>query len=75
MYTLCKGFRCITRQDRTFRLKNDITFIIMFVDVLDGNAAFMLAGCQHRFMYMHAVHAFASKLWEKRRMYIYYSAA
>ena len=58
----------VCREHRTFGLEDDGTFVVVFVHIMDGNAAFLFTGGDDCFMNMVAVHAFAAVGREKGRL-------
>ena len=63
-------FRRIGRQDGAFCLKDNRSFVVMFVYVMDRNTGLPLAGGNDRLVHVYPVHAFASVFRQKCRMNI-----
>jgi len=60
MNLLCQGLRGVDWRNGTFRLENNLPFIITFINIMNGNPRFSLAGRDHCFMHLHPIHAFAA---------------
>jgi len=63
-------FRRIGRQDGAFCLKDNRSFVVMFVYVMDRNTGLPFAGGNDRLVHVYPVHAFASVFRQKCRMNI-----
>ena len=61
----------ILGKNRTTKLGNNVSLVIMFVDILDSDATLAFACLHDGLMDTIAVHTFATKLRQKRRMNIY----
>jgi hypothetical protein len=48
--------RAIVRGNRAVGLEDDGSFVVVFVDVVDGDAGFAFRCSANGFMYPHAVH-------------------
>ena len=65
---LGKGIRRIIGQDGASGLEENLALVIMRIDIVNRDARLRLASGQHRLMHMMAIHAFAAKLRQQRRM-------
>ena len=58
----------VCREHRAFGLKDDSALVVVIIDIMNGDAAFLFAGCNNGFVHMVSVHAFTAIGREKGRM-------
>ena len=68
MYPGGKVVGGVCREHRAFGLKDDSALVVVIIDIMNGDAAFLFAGCNNGLVYMVTVHTFTAVGREKGRM-------
>ena len=68
MYPLRQGFSGIVFKDVTCCLEYRVAVIIVFINIVNGDATFLLLCSNYCFMNLVTKHSFAAILWQQRRV-------
>src|SRR5215211_6379458 len=67
---LCKRLRCVAFHYWASRLKNDVTFIVMFVNIMNSNTGFYFTRIDNGFMNILSIHTLATVFRQQGWMHI-----